>query len=336
MSAAHVRVALLGAGFMGQTHARAWSATDGGAVAVVVARSAARARALADTVGARWTTDVSSVLSDDGVDAVDIAYPTFLHRTHALDAIRAGKHVLVEKPIAASVHEGEEMASAAEHGGRILMVGHVLEFWPEYAYVREMVRRGAWGRPLALEATRLSTPPDWAAWLTDPNLSGGVIVDLSVHDFAFANALLGAPSALWTAGVARPGPRYDQHTTVVSHAGAVASITGSEMMPAGFPFTAGFRLVLEEAVVEYSFRAAGAGVESGQATNVLRLWGGQGPARVVEVAQHDPFQAEVACFLAAVRSGEPPDRGTPADAILALRVALAASESMRTGSVVAL
>lgn len=334
MMTATIGVALLGAGFMGRTHARAWAATEGAAVAVVVARTAARARALADEVGARWTTDVSSVLSDDRVDAVDIAYPTFLHHTHAVDAMRANKHVLVEKPIAASVAEGEEMASAAAQSGRILMVGHVLEFWPEYAYVRDMVRRGAWGRPLALEATRLSTPPDWGSWLKDPGLSGGVIVDLSVHDFAFANTLLGVPTAVWTGGVQRPAPRYDQHTTVVTYPGAVASITGSELMPAGFPFTSGFRLLLEEAVVEYNFRAAGAGVESGQATNVLRLWGRDGLAQVVDVPQHDPFEAEVACFLEAVRSGVAPDRGRAEDAILALRVALAGSESMRTGTVV--
>lgn len=332
MSSSKVRVALLGAGFMGRTHAKAWASIDGCEIAVIVARSGERARTLAQEVGARWTTDPQSALCDDKITAVDITYPTFLHGQYAVDALQAGKHVIVEKPIAMSLADAEEMARSAAQSGRIFMVAHVLEFWPEYAHVRDMTRKGVWGRPLALEATRLSAPPGWSTWLKDPELSGGVIVDLSVHDFEYANTLLGAPSGVWTCGVESPAPSYDHHTTVIKYGSAMASITGSERMPDGFPFTSSFRLLLEDAVVEYSFRAAATGVESGQARNLLQIWEKGTACQVVDVPQHDPFKAELEYFKQCVQSGSPNEFGTSADAIGALRVALAGAQSMRTGA----
>ena len=107
-------------------------------------------------------------------------------------------------------------------------------------------------------------------------------------------------------------------------------------MPDSFPFSSGFRLLLEDAVVEYVFRANAAGVESGQATNTLSVWPNGGQPQVLEIPQRDPFKAEIADFIRAVETGIPSVLNSPMAGIEALRLAVAADESMRTGNVVSL
>nr|MBA3414918.1 Gfo/Idh/MocA family oxidoreductase [Chloroflexia bacterium] len=95
-----VRVAVLGAGFMGSTHAKAYAAIDNAEVAVVYAPRPDRAVPLVEELGTTWTDDLESLLADPAIDAVDICLPTGEHRRVAEAALDAGKHVFLEKPIA--------------------------------------------------------------------------------------------------------------------------------------------------------------------------------------------------------------------------------------------
>src|SRR5262245_29958142 len=95
-----VRVAVLGAGFMGSTHARAYAAMPDVDVAGIYAPSARRAEPLAAELGTTWTDNVETLLADPTIDAVDVCLPTPGHRPAAEAALAAGKHVLLEKPLA--------------------------------------------------------------------------------------------------------------------------------------------------------------------------------------------------------------------------------------------
>src|SRR4051794_34143321 len=187
-----VNVAILGAGFMGQAHASNYQAL-GECVRVrwICGRGADRARKLAADTGAEVATDWDTALSDPGVDVIDICLPTALHREATERALAAGKHVLLEKPIALTLADADGIVAAAQRADSVVMVGHVLRFFPAYAELRRRVASGDIGQVRGLTAQRLSPAPDWAAWLTDPARSGGVAVDLMVHDFDQANLFLG-------------------------------------------------------------------------------------------------------------------------------------------------
>ena len=136
-------------------------------------RSAERAQKVAETVGAGFTTDLDAVLADTEIDAVDICLPTPVHREVAERAFAAGKHVLLEKPIALTVEDGEAILAAAEQSGRTLMVGLVLRFFAEYAEIERRVASGEIGAVREVSAYRLSFPADWADWIGDPVQTGG-------------------------------------------------------------------------------------------------------------------------------------------------------------------
>jgi predicted dehydrogenase len=320
------RVALLGGGFMAGTHARSYGALkDRAEVRVVCALEGADA--IAADLGASVSTDWEDVIGRDDIDAVDVCLPTPLHRPVAEAAFTAGKHVLLEKPIALSLEDADAIGDAARATGRVLMVGHVLRYMPEIVELRRLVDAGELGRPLAASALRLSAPPDWNQWMLDPAKSGGVLVDMMVHDFDILNALLGPARTVVTHAAA--GGRHFQ--MLLEHPGGAGAIEGSHAMPGSYPFTANLRVLCERGVLEHRF-VAGAGDEVDAAvTSVLGIHPAGGEATTFS-APGDPWGAQIAHFLDCVASAGEVRDGSFAQARAALAVALAARTAAESGA----
>lgn len=327
--------AILGAGFMGSMHAAGWKALAGRArVASVYSRSHDRAARVAADVGAEPSDDLDAAIAAPGVDIVDVCLPTPMHRDAAERAFAAGKHVLLEKPIALTAEDANAIVDAANRSGRLFMVGLVLRFWPEYVELQRRVAAGELGRPLAASTERLSPPADWNDWMRDPALSGGVPVDLLIHDFDQTNWLFGRPRSVY----ARAPRREDGHVhALVEYEGGDATVEGSMAMPTSYPFSSNIRVVCENGVAEYGFTAAPAadGGNIGEiAAGSLRFYPtGSGP-RTIDVPDtgRDPFAAEIAYFLECVENDRMPEQGTGEQARDALLVSLAASRSVASGS----
>jgi predicted dehydrogenase len=321
------RVALLGAGFMARVHAASYGVLrDRAQVAVVCALDGGDP--IADELGAVLMRDWQEAVAAPDVDAVDICLPTPLHRPVAVRALAAGKHVLVEKPIALTLEDADAIGAAAQAAGRVLMVGHVLRYVPEIVELRRVLGAGELGRPLAATALRLSAPPDWNDWMGDPDKSGGVLVDMMVHDFDILNALLGPAERVQVAGSA--GGRHVQ--MLLEHPAGRAAVEGSHAMPPSYPFTAGLRVLCERGVLEHRF-VAGAGDEVADAMqSVLGVHPSAGEATRFH-EDIDPWAAQIAHFVDCVENGAEPRDGSFAQARAALAVALAARRSAATGAV---
>ena len=210
------------------------------------------------------------------------------------------------------------------------MVGHVLRFLPEVVELRRVLATGELGRPLAATALRLSTPPDWNEWMLDPDRSGGTLVDLMVHDFDLAGALLGPARRVHARAAA--GGRHV--TALVEHEDGEAAVEGSHAMPSSFPFTAGLRVLCRRGVLDHRFEAHAddeGGNIGGGVTSVLRIHpaGGRG-ARVRRRGQ-PVGSADRALPRRACETGVEPEDGTLAQARAALAVALAARRSLVSG-----
>jgi predicted dehydrogenase len=316
-------IALLGAGFMADIHARCYEALrDRAQVRVVCGLEADRVADLAARLGAEATADLDTALATPGVDAVDVCLPTPLHRPLAERALAAGRHVLLEKPIALSLADADAIGAAAEAVGRVLMVGHVLRFVPEVAELRRVLASGELGRPLAASARRLSAPPDWNDWMRDEELSGGALVDLAIHDFDVLGALLGPARSVYARAV------NGHVSALVQHEQGEGLVEGSHAMPASYPFTANLRVLCEGGVLEHRF-VAGAGDEvAGDVVSELGVFGGE--VRRFS-APGDPWQAEIEHFLDCVATGSQPADGSFEQARAALAVALAARRSLAAG-----
>lgn len=316
-------IALLGAGFMADTHARCYAALGERArVRVVCGLDAGRVRALAGRHGAEATDDIEHALATAGVDAVDICLPTPLHRPVAEQALAAGLHVLVEKPVALTLADADAMGEAARAAGRVLMVGHVLRFVPEIAELRRVLASGELGAVRGASARRLSAPPDWNDWMRDEARSGGALVDLAIHDFDVLGALLGPARRVYARAVA------GHVAALVEHEHGEGFVEGSHGMPGSYPFTANLRVLCERGVLEHRF-VAGAGDEvADDAVSELGVYAGE--ARRFS-APADPWQLEIEHFLACVERGVEPADGSLGQARAALAVALAARRSLQSG-----
>jgi predicted dehydrogenase len=327
-----LRVAVLGSGFMGSTHAKAYGALDDVEIVGVSSRTTDKAGELAAAVGAEPFTDSKTLATHEDVDAVSVTLPTPLHEEYVVAALDAGKHVFVEKPMDITVAACDRMIEAAESNDRLLMVAHVLRFWPEYEKVAEVVGSGKIGSPLSATATRLSTRPAWGDWFADPEMTGGAVHDMLGHDLDAMNWLFGPARQAFAEGRKGPNGGWDHVLALTDHDGVKCLSEGSFMMPAGFPFTMSLAVLGDKGRVEFDFRAAGAGVETGTHSGTrLELFVENEDPQALDVKQGDAYAREVGYFVACVRDGRVPERGTAAQGREAVRLALAARSSLDDG-----
>lgn len=327
-----IRVGIVGAGFMGETHLAAWTAE--GVAAVVLDHDGPRADALAARFGARVAASFEELL--DAVDVVDVCTPTHQHAEVARRAAAAGRHVICEKPLARTVEDAAAMVAACEQAGVRLFVAHVVRFFPEYDAARRLVVEGQIGDPAVLRLKRASFRPRRAAghWFFDPALSGGMIVDLMIHDFDYARWVAGEVVSVHcrSVGADRPELGVDHAYAILSHdSGAISHVTGSWAYAAP-TFRTSLEIAGSRGLVEHDSAVAPPLVtylrpRDGGSEGAVGLPGSP--------LAEDPFRLELREFRRAIEDGTPA-RVTARDGVEALRIALAADESARTGRVVRL
>ena len=331
-----MNVGILGAGFMGSTHARGYAKVPGVTVAAISSRTLAKAQALTDEVGGVPTTDDMAIIMDPAIDAVSITLPTPLHKPMTLAALKAGKHVLLEKPFALTVADCDAMIATWQQSGQTLMIGQTLRFWPEYKAVVEFVQSGAIGKPFSAIATRLSQQPAWSSWFTDPTQSGGAVIDLMIHDLDALNWVFGQPQAVYCRGRESVPGMWNHMLATVDYGSGAALIESSMLLPADYPFSMSLIVHCEQGRVEYLFKAGGVSVEMGGGIDSVTVYepGKNYPLPVPDKGT-DAWGAEVAYFVECVQNQRTPAIGTPEQARLGVAMANAARTSLESGQVIA-
>lgn len=329
-----VRIGILGAGFMGRTHGQAYARMPGVEVAAVVDGDLERAKRLAGEVGGVAGSDLAGLYKEPAVEVIDVCLPTPLHPQAGLGALQAGKHVIMEKPLALSLAEADTILAAAQRSGKFLMVAHVIRFWPEYVAIQKLVQSGRIGKPRLATAYRLSNMPQWADWFRDPAAFGGAVLDMHIHDLDFMNLLFGRPLKATAIGMKHETGGWNHVVSQITYEAGSASVEASCMLPQDYPFTCGLKLVCEKGVVEYHFRAGGASFEQGQPVSYLLLHEDGRPNQPIAFDAGDGYYNELSYFIECVKSGTPPSRVAPADARLAVQTALACRQSLEEGGAV--
>ncbi len=195
-------------------------------------------------------TDVEALLANEEFDVADICLPSYLHKEYAVKFLRAGKHVLCEKPMALSSDECEEMLAAARESGKQLMIAQCLRFDPEYLFLKKVMDENRFGALKRIEMNRLCAHPEWGFehWFEDTAKSGGCILDMHIHDLDMARFLFGevqALSAVTTDGVTR----WETVNTRLHFKDVTAVINGSWGETRGTAFVGSYYAVFEQASV---------------------------------------------------------------------------------------
>ena len=331
---------------MGQMHLAAWSGIPGTRLRMVADSDPKRA---AGDFSGSWsnmeggaksidftkiigTTDPMELIHSDEVDLVDICVPTPFHLDLALAAIKAGKHVLCEKPLARTAADARKIARAAEKGAGMFMPAMCLRFWPEWAWLKQAVDEGKYGKVISAEFRRVGGLPP--GWFINGELSGGAILDLHLHDTDFVNHVFGTPEAVSSGGWVGPSGCVDHvHTRYLyGEDGPVVTAAGSWAAPA-MPFDMSFCVLFEEAGVDYSLSREGATLMLYRNAKGNR----KAPApRVVKVPAGDGYKAEMSYLAKCIKNGTPPDVVTPAEAAESIRIVEAENKSASSGRIVKL
>jgi predicted dehydrogenase len=240
-------VGIVGAGFMGVVHAAAWAATDATVTGVLPGPATPREQ-VTDRLGLPVYADLPALLGD--VDVVDVCAPTDVHHELVLAAAAAGRNVICEKPLARTVAQGEAMVAACRDAAVTLLVGHVVRFFPEYAATKAAVDRGDVGTPAVLRLSRSSFQPrrptdSFASretrggptasnWYLDEARSGGLVLDLMIHDLDFARWVAGDVASVYAKRVrsAHAAAQTDHALAILRHRnGALSHVEASWAYP---------------------------------------------------------------------------------------------------------
>ncbi|WP_457631502.1 Gfo/Idh/MocA family protein [Oceanithermus sp.] len=320
-----MRIGIAGLGTMGRVHAAAYRRMGARLVAAYDADPAVTER-FAGEFELEPAPDYESLLRS--VDVVDVCTPTFTHLEMAETAFALGVDVILEKPLALTASEGRQIISAARESGRRLFVAMVVRFFPQYRKAAELVRAGELGRVGVMRLKRVAFPPA-AGWFRDPARSGGMPVDLMIHDLDYARWVLGQPASVF----ARRSPALEgsalEHVQAVLEFpnGALALVEGGWAYPPGY-FRTSLDIAGDRGLVEWS---------SDQPPPLQTLFPKDAPPPALGLPmaglEEDPYELELRHALEALESGAPFEVA-PEDALAALELALAVRASADSGKVV--
>jgi len=331
------KVAIVGFGFMGKTHYGVWKKCRGAKVVAVcdanlaqlTAKVVGNIKGAADNTGlaksVRAYDDFGKMLAAGGFDIVDITLPTQLHPATTIAALKAGYHVLCEKPMALSLKDCDRMLAAAKAANRQLLIAHCVRFFPENVYIRELVKSGKYGKVVAADFTRFIAPPKWslkgADWFFDEKKSGGVLFDVHIHDADYILGTFGRPESV-TATFHRNASGFVDHTTATyRYHDALITSDSSFAAASSLAWDASGRVFFEKATVYFGpfYKDA------------LTVYPEKGKPFCPKLAKLTGYEAEVRYFLSQVESGREGDVMTASDARESIALLCIERKSAATG-----
>jgi len=340
-----INVGIIGTGFMAVAHLKAYAKIPGARIAALANPSGRHLDGdfskVAGNVGdphplqldmsrIQAHRDPAALFADPEIQVVDICTPTRTHVDLALAALAAGKHVLVEKPLARTSKDAQrlvEAATVAARRGLFLMPAMCLRFWPEYVWLKQTMVAGTYGRVLDARFRRVAPAPAWGhSHFLQGQDSGGALLDLHIHDVDFLQYCFGRPRAVFASGYSKVSGAVDHVMALYQFPGGpTVSAEGSWAMTEGFGFNMAYTVNFERATLDF---------DSSRGTDALRLIVQGVPPATLKPDGGDGYLGELKHFLECIHNGEPPSVVTAADGASAVALCEAEEESIRTGKLV--
>lgn len=250
-----LKIGLIGFGFMGKTH---YENSKKNPLIDIKMISSRPEDDIAAPTGVTLHDNWKAVIENKGIDAVIIATPTFTHKEIAVAAAKQKKHIFLEKPMALNVAQCNHIIKAAEENNVKLFIGHVLRFWPSYSTLKCQIEEdpSLIGDLKMVRLRRLSSFPNWSDWFIDKAKSGGVVLDLSIHDIDFACSLFGKlPKRVFCTTsdmVIKKTPVPAISCTTLDFDVGTAYCEASWAGIGNFPFTADGEIIGDEGLIDVS------------------------------------------------------------------------------------
>lgn len=323
-------IGIIGSGFVAGLHVSAFAGLPGVRVVGIVDVDAGRAESAARGVGARWTTSLDDLLSWPDIDACVVCTPNDTHAEIGRAIARAGRHLLMEKPLTLDVASAMGLSREFEERGLVLMPAHTHRFYDYGRVVKSTIDAGSIGRPVYVRLAILGgwIWGDWRSWVLNPARSGGHAFHNGVHVLDLACWWMGEePVSVYARGRKETSGDlaiFDYLNFVVRFESGATAVC--EMSRANRPRTFAYR----EVFVQGTLSAATLPWDAEQGLAFL-----EGGTSLLPGESRSGFARQAAAFATAVR-GEAPAPITPAEGQRSVALACAGETSLRTGEVVAL
>jgi predicted dehydrogenase len=337
-----INVGIVGLGFMAATHIKAYRQLPDARIHTICNPSGrcldgdltrvggninANDPVQLDMSAVKATRDFNELLRDPEIDLVDICTPTLQHPEMLAAALAAGKHVICEKPLARTAELARGMWEASRKAKTFAMPAMCLRFWPEWAWLKNVIEAGTYGRVLSARFRRVAEPPTWGQkHFAQGSASGGALLDLHIHDVDFVQFCFGKPRRVFATG-------YSKYTGAIDHvvaqyevsSGASVHAEGSWAMSPGFGFSMAYTVNFEHATADYDIVRA--------PDNLLRLFRPGQPAETVPCAGPDGYVGELRHMIECIQSGQAPSVVTMEEGLNAVEICEAEERSIQTRSV---
>jgi UDP-N-acetylglucosamine 3-dehydrogenase len=315
-----LKIAVIGVGSMGQNHARVYANLDGVELVAVSDANLEQVEKVSKRCHAQPYLDYKEMLERENIDAVSVAVPTSLHKEVTLYVLNRGKHVLLEKPIAATEEEAREIIACAERNNVKLMIGHIERFNPAVLELKRRLSQGDLGDIYKIDVQRIGPFPPR---ITDV----GVIIDLSVHDLDIIDYLTNAvPTRVYAETQQRLHPHNEDSVTALIHYDndVLATLNINYLSPTKtrllkvFGKKGMFKVDhLSQELYFYENKSF-----SSDSWNSVS----EGDMRKINIPKKEPLLAEIEAFIQSITSGSKPPVGGH-DGIKVLRIANMLMES---------
>ncbi len=309
-----IKLGIIGTGYISNIHTIAAKDLDNVSISSVFSRDRNNAKKFAEKYKIPNYYDNYNALLDSDVDAVIIGVPTTLHKDFSIKALKKFKHVLCEKPISLNISDAFEMQKAFQQSKKILMIAHVLRFWAEYVTVKKMMDDGALGNIRKIYAYRFASIPKWSKnnWLLNQDMSGGVPIDLQIHDVDYILWLLGEPKKYYSTGVSNVEGLIVNSSTVFQYNQATAVAEAGYVLAKGFRFEMGFKIITDSVVLDYS--------NLREPTLLIEKTGK--PPEAIQFENYNAYRNQVSYFVECIKHNRQPEKIKLSDAIKSLQLSI--------------
>lgn len=337
-SSPKVNVAVVGLGFMGVTHLKSYQKIKTARIVAVCDSARAPVNGILPGVSGnlagsdaldlgrklRVYQQLEELLADPAVDLVDLCVPTPLHVPLAIAALKAGKHVVCEKPLARTAAQARQIITAARNAKGYLLPAMCMRFWPEWSWLKQAVVDGRYGNVLAARFRRVSESPGWSrdSYFNGAQ-SGGALLDLHIHDTDFVQFLFGRPTSVFSSGLTKCSGAIDHVVTLYQvTGGAVVSAEGTWLMTAGHGFNMSYTINFENATADFDLS---------RGPDALKLFEDGKKPKVIRCKGDDGYTGELRHMVESILAGKAPTIVTPEDALSAVEICEAEEKSIRLG-----
>jgi len=301
---------------MGKTHASIYkNFTDVDSVAVV-GRDESKTKEIASELGIEASTNVSKILKDETIVAIDVCMPTHLHKEFVLAALENNKHVFCEVPISYSLNDALEMVRRAKELNKVFLVAQLMRSLAEMSYAAEKVKSGVLGKILSLRVHR------YQRYRVDEP-----IIDLMGFDLDTVNNLLGLPLTVLTAKSNKNDT--EEFFVVLNYPDLSCLVEFKTIMSREFPLSHGLRVVGTDGIVETN--TVFTGPKPSIPETSITYYPRDGKKENVVLKGHDPYEKECRYFIETVLGNADGELLDASHAVNTLKIGIAIKKSLETG-----